>query len=140
MKLILKVLKTLLIERKRHVSFNISCLVSATQNKLTTNKKYNTMKGGKHMFTSEKIVILADNINSRNAGNYTFHISNIESDIYFETEDRSINAKSILGLLSLSLKSMQSVNVKAVNKECVENAKRDLKKAIAFLEIEIGTM
>ena len=98
------------------------------------------MKGGKHMFTSEKIVILADNINSRNAGNYIVHISNIESDIYFETEDRSINAKSILGLLSLSLKSMQSVNVKAVNKECVENAKRDLKKAIAFLEIEIGTM
>lgn len=59
------------------------------------------------MFTSEKIVILADNINSRNAGNYTFHISNIESDIYFETEDRSINAKSILGLLNSYNKFIQ---------------------------------
>lgn len=92
------------------------------------------------MFTSEKMIIIANAITSRNIGNFTFHIQNIESDVFFEVDDRSINAKSILGVLSLSLFSTARVNVKTVNKENIENAKRDLKKVLAFLEIEIGTI
>ena len=92
------------------------------------------------MFTSEKMIIIANDITSRNIGNFTFHIQNIESDVFFEVDDRSVNAKSILGVLSLSLFSTARVNVKTVNKENIENAKRDLKKVLAFLEIEIGTI
>lgn len=92
------------------------------------------------MFTSEKTIMVANDITSRNIGNFTFHIQSVESDVYFEKDNRHINAKSILGILSLSIMPMSTINVKVINKESVEKAKSDLKKVLAFFEIEVGTI
>ncbi len=85
------------------------------------------------------MVRLESDMTPRNAGNFNFYISNIESEVYFEMGDRSINAKSLLGILSLALRENDIINIKVENIERVENAKRDLKKVLTFFEYEVGT-
>lgn len=91
------------------------------------------------IYTSEKMVKLETNMTPRTAGNFNFYISNIQSEIYFEIENRCINAKSLLGILSLALREDDVVNIKVENIESVENAKKDLKKVLTFFEYEVGT-
>ena len=91
------------------------------------------------MYTSEKMVKLETDMTPRTAGNFNFYISNLQSEVYFEMGDRCINAKSLLGILSLALREDNIINIKIENIESVENAKRDLKKVRTFFEYEIGT-
>lgn len=90
------------------------------------------------MFIFEKMIKINDNLHSRTAGNFVFAISKLKSDIFFEKDDRSINAKSILGILSLSLRQYDTINVKVVNNNSAETAKEDLEKVVQIISDKTG--
>lgn len=91
------------------------------------------------IYTSEKMVKLENNVNARVATNFNYYITNLKSDIYFELDNRCINAKSLLGILSLSLREDDVLNIKTESIESAEIAQHDLKKVLAYFECEIGT-
>lgn len=92
-----------------------------------------------NIYTSEKMVRLEKDINPRIATNFNYYITSLKSDIYFEMNNRCINAKSLLGILSLSLREDDILNIKTESVESAEIAQHDLKKVLAYLECEINT-
>lgn len=89
-------------------------------------------------YTSEKTVKLAGNMTSGTASNFVYDISNFKSDIYISTLDRNINAKSLLGVLSLSLRSTDIIRIQIISKVSTEQANSDLKSVINILHERIG--
>lgn len=64
--------------------------------------------------------------------NFINKVSTIKSDVYFEKENRRINAKSIIGLLSLNvgIGDVVGVYVSGNNRDLVKN---DMNKVIKIL-------
>ena len=56
------------------------------------------------MFSSSKSITSLHDFDKRFVENFVYESKNVKSDVYITTIDRRVNAKSVLGLLSLSIK------------------------------------
>jgi len=60
--------------------------------------------------------------------------SQYESNIYVESEEKKVNAKSIMGMMSLGLDSGESVTISADGKD-EEEAMRNIEKYLSSKEV-----
>ena len=86
-----------------------------------------------NLFTVEKKITANKDISPRFAKNFVSDIANIKSNIYFVVEDNGINAKSILGIISINIKNGNKFNVVVCNPLSQEEADDDMNKVIELL-------
>ena len=72
---------------------------------------------------------------SRPAKNFVFVLGKINSDVNISNVDRRVNAKSILGLLSLNIKKDSDIRIDIHSGESVEKAQDDLHKVLEMIEV-----
>lgn len=65
-----------------------------------------------------------------------YFLSNFKSDVYIEKNERTVNAKSIIGLLSLDIKQNDIVVIKVFNSYSEEIANDNLSSILSFLNNE----
>lgn len=85
------------------------------------------------MFTAKKTITANKDIAPRFAKNFVAEITHLKSNVYFIMENREINAKSILGIISINIMNGDRFDVcidSSVSQECAEN---DMDKAIKLL-------
>lgn len=85
------------------------------------------------MFTTKKTIIANKDITPRFAKNFVAEVTHIKSNLYFVVSDREINAKSILGIISVNIKNGDKFEVcvnNSISQECTEN---DINKVIELL-------
>ena len=85
------------------------------------------------MFTVEKKITANKDISPRFAKNFVSDIANIKSNIYFVVEYKGINAKSILGIISINIKNGNKFNVVVCNPLSQEEADDDMNNVIELL-------
>ena len=82
--------------------------------------------------------IIKGKVNSRIVHSLVYYLQGFCSQIYFSNRGRTVNAKSILGILSLGLMTGDEVQVSIVNDD-IDTANEELKKIISYLR-KIGEM
>ena len=85
------------------------------------------------MFTAKRTVTANKDITPRFAKNFVAEVTHIKSNLYFIVGDREINAKSILGIISVNIKNGDKFEVcvnNSISQECAEN---DMNKVIELL-------
>lgn len=85
------------------------------------------------MFTAKRTITANKDITPRFIKNFVANITDIKSNLYFVVGDREINAKSILGIISVNIKNGDEFEVcvdSPVSQECAEN---DINKVIELL-------
>lgn len=84
------------------------------------------------MFVSAHKFIVTDKLVSRYAHQFVYLTQNIPSEIQLTT-DRTVNGKSLLGVLSLGIKKGDVLNITVSSRLSHEQADEDLNKVLAFL-------
>ena len=69
-------------------------------------------------------------LNSREAVSLSQALSSIKSEIYLYIEDRKVNAKSILGLLSLNIKAGDILNFDVIEDNKLSEARTIVEKIL----------
>lgn len=87
------------------------------------------------MFTSEKSITVKRDFTERFIKNFVFALSKINSDVNISNVDRRVNAKSILGLLSLNIKKNDVIRIDIHSSESTEKAQNDLHKVLELIEV-----
>lgn len=85
------------------------------------------------MFTAKRTITANKDITPRFAKNFVAEVTHIKSNLYFIVGDREINAKSILGIISINIMIDDKFDVcvdSSVSQECAEN---DMDKVIELL-------
>ena len=85
------------------------------------------------MFTVKRTITVNKDITPRFAKNFVANTTNVKSNLYFVVGDREINAKSILGIISINIKNGDKFDVcvnNSISQECTEN---DMNKVIELL-------
>lgn len=85
------------------------------------------------MFTAKRTITANKDITPRFAKNFVAETTHIKSNVYFIMGDREINAKSILGIISINIMNGDEFEVRvdsSVSQECAEN---DINKVIELL-------
>lgn len=85
------------------------------------------------MFTVKRTITVNKDITPRFAKNFVAEVTHIKSNLYFIVGDREINAKSILGIISINIMIDDKFDVcvdSSVSQECAEN---DMNKVIEML-------
>lgn len=85
------------------------------------------------MFTVKRTITVNKDITPRFAKNFVANTTNIKSNLYFIVGDREINAKSILGIISINIMNGDEFDIcvdSSVSQECAEN---DINKVIELL-------
>ncbi len=79
---------------------------------------------------------LDSNITGRDIQHMVYKIQQLKSSIYFTTLDRNVNAKSLIGVLSLDLKKNTRLRVNVYNddKELAESEHRTLLKYLELVK------
>lgn len=77
--------------------------------------------------------IIKGKVNSRIVHLLVYYLQGFCSQIYFSNRGRTVNAKSILGVLSLGLVSDDEVQISIVNED-IDTANKELKKIIRYLQ------
>ena len=78
----------------------------------------------------ENIKVLAE-VNGRLIHSLVYFIQGLSSQVFLANKDRTVNAKSILGVLSLGLTKGDDVQVSVVN-DNIDIANDELKKIIEY--------
>ena len=81
-------------------------------------------------------LIILNYVNTRFANNVIDRICNVKSSVYLMSNsnlDRKVNAKSLLGILSLSLKPLETLIVFVYNQDLKE-AEQDLKTVMEAID------
>jgi len=81
-------------------------------------------------------LIILNYANTRFANNVIDRICNVKSSVYLMSNsnlDRKVNAKSLLGILSLSLKPLETLIVFVYNED-LKVAEQDLKTVIEVID------
>lgn len=76
------------------------------------------------MFTIKKTITANKDISPRFAKNFVAEITHLKSNVYFIMDNREINAKSILGIVSINIMSGDTFDIvvhSPISQECVEN-------------------
>ena len=87
------------------------------------------------MFSSSKSIANLHNFDKRFVENFVYELKNVKSDVYITTIDRRVNAKSVLGLLSLAIKQYDVIRIDVLSSESVEKAQYDLHKVLEMIEV-----
>ena len=87
------------------------------------------------MFSSSKSITTLHNFDKRFVENFVYELKNVKSDVYITTIDRRVNAKSVLGLLSLAIKQYDVIRIDVLSSESVEKAQEDLHKVLEMIEV-----
>lgn len=78
----------------------------------------------------ENIKVLAE-VNGRLIHSLVYFIQGLSSQVFLSNKDRTVNAKSILGVLSLGLVKGDSIQISVVNDD-IDIANDELKKIIEY--------
>lgn len=87
------------------------------------------------MFSSSKSIVTLHNFDKRFVENFVYELKNVKSDVYITTIDRRVNAKSVLGLLSLSIRKDDVIRIDCLSSESVEKTQDDLHKVLEMIEV-----
>lgn len=85
------------------------------------------------MFMIKRTITANKDITPRFAKNFVAEVVHIKSNVYFIMGNREINAKSILGIISVNIKNGDEFDVcvdNSISQECAEN---DINKVIELL-------
>lgn len=85
------------------------------------------------MFSSSKSITSPHDFDQRFVSNLVQMLNKINSNINITTIDRRVNAKSVLGLLSLSIKQDDVIRIDILSSESAEKAQDDLHKVLEIL-------
>ena len=85
------------------------------------------------MFSSSKSITVNYDFNKRFVSNLVELLNKINSNINIANIDRRVNAKSVLGLLSLAIKKDDVIRIDVLSSESVEKAQDDLHKVLEIL-------
>ena len=85
------------------------------------------------MFTAKRTITANKDITPRFIKNFVANITNIKSNLYFVVDGREINAKSILGIISVNIKNGDEFEVYINNSISQEYAENDMNKVIERL-------
>ena len=87
------------------------------------------------MFSSSKSITAKQDFDKRFTSNLVEYLSKINSNVCITTIDRRVNAKSILGLLSLAIKKDDIIRIDVLSSESTEKAQDDLHKVLELIEV-----
>lgn len=85
------------------------------------------------MFTAKRTITANKDITPRLAKNLVAEVTHIKSNVYFIIGNREINAKSILGIISINIMNGDEFDVcvdSPISQECADN---DINKIIKLL-------
>ena len=85
------------------------------------------------MFSSSKSITINYDFNKRFVSNLVELLNKINSNINIANIDRRVNAKSVLGLLSLSIKQDDVIRIDVLSSESTEKSQEDLHKVLKIL-------
>lgn len=85
------------------------------------------------MFFEERTIMSPKYFNSRFVQNFVYSIMNMKSFPYMSTVERNVNAKSVLGLLSLNIHQGDIIRIQVCNND-IEQAKKDLDFIIELIQ------
>lgn len=87
------------------------------------------------MFSLSKSIISNCDFDKRFVSNLVEYLNKINSNVCITTIDRRVNAKSVLGLLSLSIKRDDVIRIDILSSDSVEKAQEDLYKVLELIEM-----
>ena len=87
------------------------------------------------MFSSSKSITSPHDFNQRFTNNFVELLNKINSNVCITTIDRRVNAKSVLGLLSLAIKKDDIIRIDVLSSESVEKTQDDLHKVLEMIEV-----
>lgn len=85
------------------------------------------------MFTIKKTITASKDISPRFAKNFVAEITHLKSNVYFIMDNREINAKSILGIISINIMNGDTFNVVVDSLISQEYAENDMNTVIEIL-------
>lgn len=88
------------------------------------------------MFSSQKGVVVKKDFTERFVKNFVHELKNIKSDVYITTIERRVNAKSVLGLLSLNIKKHDVIRIDIISDCNVEIVQEDMLKILEMLNMK----
>lgn len=87
------------------------------------------------MFKSELQITIDKQLTGRLVHQIVYYISELKSDVYISNyEGRSVNAKSIIGVLSLDVKTNDIVTINVYNNISQKNSDTDINKIKDFIK------
>lgn len=90
------------------------------------------------IYRAESFFTLKNYPTTRGISDFVFKITNFDTDVYLSIDEREVNAKSMLGVLSLSLYAGCNVHIKIVSTQSVEQADMDLQEALDIISENFG--
>lgn len=85
------------------------------------------------MFKVSKEFKIEKQFKGRFIHRFVYFLSNFKSDVYIEKNERAVNAKSIIGILSLDIKQNDTIVLKVFNKYSEEIANDNLLSIMSYL-------
>ena len=67
-------------------------------------------------FFSQEFICPCDLV-SRNASNFVFALSKVDFDVWLESESKRVNAKSLIGVMSLMLRKNNTIGILATGQK-----------------------
>lgn len=87
------------------------------------------------MFKSELQITIDKQLTGRLVHQIVYYISELKSDVYISnTKGRSVNAKSIIGVLSLGIKTNDIVTINVYNNISQKDSDTDINKIKDFIK------
>lgn len=77
-------------------------------------------------------IIISYDISGRFVHQLVYFLQGLESNVFFSAHDRTINAKSMIGVLSLGLSKGDSVQISVVN-DNPDTLNMEIKKIISYM-------
>lgn len=87
------------------------------------------------MFKSELQITIDKQLTGRLVHQIVYYISELKSDVYISNaEGRSVNAKSIIGVLSLGIKTNDTITINVYSNLSQKNSDTDINKIKDFIK------
>lgn len=87
------------------------------------------------MFKSELQITIDKQLTGRLVHQIVYYISELKSDVYISNaEGRSVNAKSIIGVLSLGIKTNDTITINVYNNISQKDSDTDINKIKDFIK------
>lgn len=85
------------------------------------------------MFAIKKTITINKDISPCFAKNFVAEITQLKSNVYFIMDNREINAKSILGLISINIVKDNTFDIRIDNSISQEYAENDMNAIVKIL-------
>lgn len=85
------------------------------------------------MYTCVKTIVANKDISPRVAMNFVANLVKVKSSVYFALKDREINAKSVLGIISINIKNGDEFTITTRSVISQLDAENDINQVVEFL-------